>query len=167
MAEEKPEVLFEITKEQLETGLRGFPIGYCTTSTVNPTKGLYYGDKPVNELISWLPEKVIYLLYYGRDGTEKEVQAFSEDLRRRSKCSKELVDSIRKLPRHGHPMKLFSIAILLCGMLEGKNDYREDCLNLIAKIPEITAVVINHHAGWGEPESRVPNWVTWKILHRC
>jgi citrate synthase len=37
----------------------------------------------------------------------------------------------------------------LAGIYEGKNNYREDCLNLIAKIPEITATVINHHAGWG------------------
>lgn len=45
-------------------------------------------------------------------------------------------------------MKLFSAAILLAAVYEGKNDYREDCLNLIAKIPEIAATVINHHAGW-------------------
>ena len=30
------EVLFEIKKENLETGLRGYPVGYCTTSTVDP-----------------------------------------------------------------------------------------------------------------------------------
>jgi len=34
-------------------------------------------------------------------------------------------------------------------MTEGTNDYREDCLNVIAKIPTIAAIVINHHAGWG------------------
>ena len=44
------EVLFQITSEQLETGLRGFPCGYCTTSRVDPQKGLFYIDKPVNQL---------------------------------------------------------------------------------------------------------------------
>lgn len=156
MADDKPEVLFEITKDQLETGMRGFPIGYCTTSTVNPTKGLFYGDKTIVEIAGWTPERVIYLLYYGHDGTEKEVKTFSDDLHKRAKCSKELLDNIRKLPRKGHPMKLFCMAILMCGMLEGKNDYREDCLNLIAKIPEITAVVINHHAGWGGTKESHP-----------
>jgi citrate synthase len=53
-------------------------------------------------------------------------------------------------------MKLFSTAILLCGMLEGTGDYREDCLNLIAKIPVITATVINHHAGWGKLRASEP-----------
>ena len=47
-------------------------------------------------------------------------------------------------------MALFSAALLVAGMIEGKDDYREDCLNLIAKIPEITATVINYHAGWGQ-----------------
>ena len=35
------EVLFEITKDNLETGLRGYPVGYCTTSTVDPLKGYF------------------------------------------------------------------------------------------------------------------------------
>jgi len=34
-------------------------------------------------------------------------------------------------------------------MLEGKNNYEEDCINLIAKIPVLAAQVINYHAGWG------------------
>jgi citrate synthase len=45
-------------------------------------------------------------------------------------------------------MKLFGIALMLTGMLEGAVDYQEDCLNLIAKVPSIVAQVITHHAGW-------------------
>lgn len=143
------DVLFEIKKEHLETGLRGFPIGYCTTSTVDPVKGLFYGGYPVDELAAYEPEHVIYLLYYGRKGSDKEVADFSKDLQKRSKCTPELLSHIQSLPKKGHPMKLFCSALLLCGMLEGNGDYREDCLNLIAKAPEIAAAVINYHAGWG------------------
>jgi citrate synthase len=142
------EVLFEITKEQLETGMRGFPVGYCTTSTVDSTKGLFYAGFSVEKLAYWKPERVIYLLYYGRDGSDEEVQNFSHELYKRGKCSPETIAAICKLPRSGHPMKLFCSALLISGMLEGKNDYKEDCLNLIAKIPEIVATVINYHAGW-------------------
>lgn len=149
MTEANPEVLFEIKKEDLESGLRGFPVGYCPTSTVNPTKGLYYSDKTIEEIAGWSPERVIYLLYFGKDGTEKEINAFSSDLSKRAACSPDLINHIKQLPKKGHPMKLFSAALLIAGMIEGKNDYREDCLNLIAKIPEITAAVINYHAGWG------------------
>ncbi len=42
-------------------------------------------------------------------------------------------------------------------MFEGTGDYREDCLNVIAKIPEIAATVINHHAGWGGTNPSKPN----------
>jgi citrate synthase len=41
-------------------------------------------------------------------------------------------------------------------MSEGKGDYREDCLDVIAKIPEITATVIAHHAGWPHPQLSEP-----------
>ncbi len=150
----KQEVLFEITKDHLETGMRGFPIGYCTTSSVDPQKGLFYVGRPIETLAFWQPERVIYLLYHGKEGNESEIAAFSKELQKRSRCSNETIDSIKKLPRKGHPMKLLCAAILICGMIEGKGDYREDCLDLIAKIPEIVATVINYHAGWQDVVSR-------------
>ncbi len=143
------EVLFEITKDNLETGMRGYPVGYCTTSTVDPVKGLFYAGKPLTEMADWQPERVIYLLHAGKEGTSTEVETFTKQLRSRAHCSPELLAQIRLLPRRGHPMKLFTNALLLSGMLEGKGDYREDSLDLIAKVPEIAATVINHHAGWG------------------
>jgi citrate synthase len=144
------EKLFEITTDHLETGLRGYPIGYCNTSTVDPVKGLFYVGKPVSELASRAPGEVIYLLFHGKEGTPDELAAFKGDLKKRSLCSQETLEAIRRLPRQGHPMALFSSAILIAGMIEAKGDYREDALNLIAKIPEIAACVINHHAGWGK-----------------
>lgn len=144
------EVLFQITKEHLETGLRGVPIGFCTTSTVDPEKGLFYCDYPVAQLAEWEPERVIFLLYHGYDGKKEELSTFKQDLKRRAKVSPEAIAHIEKLPRKGHPMALFAAAILIVGMFEGTGDYREDCLNLIAKIPELTAAVINTHAGWGK-----------------
>lgn len=142
------EILFAITKEHLETGLRGFPVGYCTTSNVDPVKGLFYMGQPVNQLAEKSPEEVIYLLYHGEAGSKAQVLEFSKDLHTRAQCSPEVIKHIQLLPRQGHPMELFSCALLICGMFESKNDYREDCLNLIAKIPEIAASVINYHAGW-------------------
>lgn len=54
-------------------------------------------------------------------------------------------------------MQLFTAALLFAGMFEGKDDYHEDCLNLIAKIPEITATVINTHAGWTQKTDSRPD----------
>lgn len=150
------DVLFEIKKENLETGLRGYPVGYCTTSTVDPVKGLFYCGIPISQLASWQPEEVIYLLYFGKKGSQDEVKKFSKDLQTRAKLSPEVIKHITSLPRKGHPNKLFCSALLICGMIEGTNDYKEDCLNLIAKIPQLAATVINFHAGWGETKPSQP-----------
>ncbi len=142
------EVIFGVTKEHLETGLRGYPVGYCTTSFVDPQKGLYYMDVPLSDLVNESPVEVIYLLYHGKQGSVQEVEAFHSELKKRAHLSQETIATIQTLPKRGHPMKLFACALLTCGMLEGTNDYKEDCLNLIARVPLIAACVITHHAGW-------------------
>jgi len=150
------DVLFTITKEHLETGLRGFPVGYCTTSHVDPQKGLFYLGRPVTELSTWQPEQVIYFLYHGKEGNKQELEKFSEMIKQRSCCSRQVIAAIEALPRQGHPMKLFCIALLLLGMHESADNYADDCLNIIAKIPHLAAAVINHHAGFGKtPEPRL------------
>lgn len=149
------EALFEITTDHLETGMRGFPVGYCTTSTVDPKKGLFYMGRPIAELSGWSPEKVIFLIYHGKEGSDTEVESFSKELQKRSVCKIETIDAIRRLPRGGHPMQLLSCALMIAGMLEMVDDYNEDCLNLLAKIPVLCAHVINHHAGWEKcPDSK-------------
>ena len=142
------EINFTITEEHLETGMRGYPVGYCTTSSVDPYKGLCYLGKEISEFRDKAPESVIYLLYYGKEGSDDQIAEFKKELVKRAHCSAKLIEQIELLPREAHPMKMFSAAILLAGVFEGTGDYREDCLNLIAKIPVITAYMINHHAGW-------------------
>ncbi|CCB86397.1 citrate synthase 4, mitochondrial [Parachlamydia acanthamoebae UV-7] len=149
-------VLFEITEDNLDTGLRGYPVGYCTTSNVDPIKGLFYRNYPVADIAYWEPERAIHLLYTGNDGSKGEIEDFSNLLQRHAICAPRVIDHIRKLPNEGHPMQLFCAALFTCGMIEGQNDYRADCLALIAKIPEIAAAVINYHAGWGESKPSKP-----------
>lgn len=144
----KEEVLFEITKEKLETGMRGFPVGYCPTSKADPQKGLSYIGRPISELAAWRPEDVIYLLMHGKVGSSSDVKAYFSKLNAHSCLKKATVEAILQLPRQGTPMKLFSAALLVVGMLEPEEDYRLACEQLIAKIPHIAALVINHHAGW-------------------
>lgn len=150
------EVLFQITEKELETGMRGYPVGYCTTSTVDPQKGLFYVGRPISELASWRPEEVIYLLQMGKAGSAPEVKQFFHDLQGRMTLKPETIAAIERLPRSGHPMKLFSAAMLVLGMIEGTGNYREDALNVIAKIPHLAAVVINFHAGWGKTPPSKP-----------
>jgi len=152
----KEGVLFEVTKDSLETGLRGVPVGYCVTSFVDPMKGLTYVGRPIAELAHRNPLEVIYLLYHGEMGSEAQVAKFQAELNKRASCKPETLKAIAELPRSGHPMDAFSAALLIAGLCEGTGDYREDCLNVIAKIPQIAAAVINHHAGWGSTPASHP-----------
>lgn len=146
-------ILFEITDENLETGLRGVPVGYCVTSKVDPIEGLYYHDKNIKELADLDPEKVIFLLMEGKLSDGPDFKTFAADLKKRANLHPEVKKAIMKLPREAHPMKLLVASLAIMAAFEGKNDYREDCLNLIAKAPELVATIINHHAGWGETPS--------------
>lgn len=150
------EVLFEITKDQLETGMRGYPVGYCTTSSVDPQKGLFYVGRPVSELSKNEPEEVIYLLYHGKEASREELDTFKKELWKRAKISDKFIHSIRSLPREAHPMQLLICSLTLASTFEGTGDWKEDGLNLVAKIPIIVAHLINHHAGWGECRSSKP-----------
>jgi len=149
-------VLFEVTKDSLETGLRGVPVGYCTTSFVDPIKGLTYVGRPISELANRDPLELIYLLYYGEMGNKDQIARFSADLAKRAHCKSETLHAIEALPRVGHPMDSFAAAMLIAGMFEGTGNYEEDCLNVIAKLPQITATVINSHANWGKTPASKP-----------
>ncbi len=149
-------VIFEVTEENLDTGLRGYPVGHCTTSRVDPIKGLFYYDKPVRELAHLKPEEVLYFLIEGSLEKGEMYTSFCNELVKRAPLSKKAVDAIVKLPREMHPMHLFVAALVIVGTIEGKNSYPEDCLNVIAKVPEIVATIINHHAGWGPTPSSRP-----------
>lgn len=142
-------VHFEITEEQLDTGMRGYPVGYCVTSSVDPHKGLHYCGIPLAEIADRPPREVIYLLYHGEKGSESQIASFFEELKHRATLSAETQKAIESLPRVSHPMKLLSMALLILDAFEGTQDYQEDCLNVIAKLPHLVACVINHHAGWG------------------
>ena len=89
------------------------------------------------------------LLYFGKEASFQEKTTFMQQLQMQASLSPTTVKAIEKLPREGHPMKLLSAAVLIVGMLEGKGDYRKDCISLMAKMPHLVAAVINYHAGWG------------------
>lgn len=144
------DVLFTVTKENLETGMRGYPIGYCVTSFVDPKVGLHYAGVPIRELAFKKPEEVIFLLQNGYEGTRNEVDDLRAELKKRCCCSEEVIEGIYHFPKGKEPMKHLAMGILLLGIHHKSGEYREGALDLIAKIPHLTAAVINHYMGWGE-----------------
>lgn len=143
------ELLFQVTRAQLETGMHGYPVGYCPTSFVDPNRGLFYSGISIREVAEWRPESILYLLLKGQEGTWSEVEEFALQLSGQSLCNKQLIESIYRLPRHKDPMKLFSIALLLFGLEEKQESYRSASFDLIAKLPHLAAAVLNHAMGWG------------------
>ena len=100
------DVIFEVTKDHLETGMRNIPVGYCATSFIDAKKGLFYVGRPLADLISWSPVKVIYLLLYGIEATDKELKNFEQDLISRSNLSPDFVKAVERLPQQADPLEL-------------------------------------------------------------
>lgn len=147
----KPDVLMTLTKESLESGLRGVPVGYCTTSAVEADKGLFYVGEPVEKIADRDPEDVIHLLLYKRWPAAPEKLAFAKLLQDHSAVDPAVITSLKALPKSGHPMKWFLHAINALGMIYSSRDYRKEAIELIAKIPAVTAAIFRIREGWGEP----------------
>jgi len=151
MIEAQKQVLMEITTDHLETGLRNVPVGYCTTSSVDPQKGLFYLGMPVEDLAEYDPEAVIFLLLYKHLPSDAEKATFAAELRKRQAIDPAVLKALHALPRSGHPMKWLLAGLSTLGMTGVTNDWREDCLNVIARIPALVAAIFRIRSGWGDP----------------
>ena len=146
------DVIFQVTQKHLNTGLRGYPVGTCRTSSVDPNKGLHYVGYPIRELAFLDPEAVIYLLLNKSLPTAAQDKEFREELAARSaKFPKGVFNILRALPKEGHPMEWFMTGLTGLGMLGKTEDFVEDGKNLIAWAPEVVAAVFRLRSGWGEP----------------
>lgn len=139
-------VIFEITKDHLEVGLRNLPVGYSPTSLIDGTKGLFYVGRSCLEVSNWAPLKVIYLLIYGREPSETELSLFEENIMARSALSQNLLSSLLNSCRELDPLQLFSYVLHLLGLFEKREHIEEALLDLIAKIPILCSHIINFHA---------------------
>jgi citrate synthase len=146
------DVLFEVKENNLDTGLRGIPVGHVWTSRVDPIKGVHYVGRPVSELADHTPEQVMYLLLNKVEPSPEEAENFKADIVvRAKKCPTEAIELLKSLPREGHPMEWFIAGLTHLGMLGKQEDYLEDGLNLIAWINEVIAAIFRIREGWGDP----------------
>ena len=144
-----PKTLFEITEANLNTGLRGYPVGTCKTSAVSPTLGVTYVGYTLDELQDKSAEEVIYLLLNKELPNEEQTAALRADMAKRSTIDARVYDVLRTLPKEGHPMEWLITGLSVLGMT-GKtadNDYGEDCLNLIARISTLSAAIYRIREG--------------------
>jgi len=144
-------VLMEITEDHLESGLRNVPVGYCTTSSVDPHKGLFYVGHPVEELAEKDPEDVILLLIDKAFPDAQRKAAFATELRRRQALDPQVIATLKAMPRQGHPMKWLLAGLTTMGMTGLTGDYAEDARTIIAQIPTLVAAIYRIRSGWGDP----------------
>ena len=147
MADNK--VLLEVTENHLNTGLRGVPVGTCRTSFVTPTEGVHYCGYPISELAQFDPEDIVYLLFNKELPTPEQSTSFRQDLAARAEIPGDIESVLKTLPKFGHPMDWLSIGIHTLGMLETTEDWKEDALNLIARMPRLMGLIFRIREGRG------------------
>ena len=139
--------LFEITSSNLNSGLRGIPVGTCQTSFVTPEEGVHYCGYPISELAMLAPEDVIFLLYNKELPDLDESIAFRKELQLRGTLPSGIEDVLKTLPVEGHPMDWLSIGIHTLGMLDATDDWKEDALNLTARMPRLMGLIFRYRMG--------------------
>ena len=140
---EGEETLFNVLEANLDTGLRGIPVGTCQTSYVDPIEGVHYVGYPVEDLVNLEEEDVIYLLLFKKLPSPEQSDKFRAELALRGESlptgALRVLESLT--PGSGHPMDWLAIGIMALGTAEATGDIRSDSMNLIARMPELMARV--------------------------
>ncbi|MDY6821684.1 MAG: citrate (Si)-synthase [Deferribacterota bacterium] len=156
----------DVTISQVIGGMRGIKCLVTDISYLDPIEGIRFRGYTIPEVLKKLPkpkdaempyvEGFFYLLLTGDIPTENEIKSVVDEFKNRKRVPKYVFDVIRSYPRDAHPMTMFSMAILSMqresifakAYSEGKvtrmNAWEymyEDCMNLMAKLPEIGAYI--------------------------
>lgn len=155
LATHADDVISQVTVAQAYGGMRGIKGQICDTSTVSPDTGLIVRGRPLAEITDLCPEEMFWLLLTGELADAASLKTLQDDLASRADVPDYVFDALRQLPKTTHPMAMQSMGLL--ALEEGskfrkhydegmrKDEYwvwcLEDSLDLIAKIPTLTAGV--------------------------
>lgn len=128
-------------------GLAGVPAAKSAVSDVDGERGvLEYRGIRIEDLCpksSFL--ETAYLLLFGRLPSRAELDRFVQDVTRHRRIKYRIVDLLKCLPEHGHPMDALQAAVAALGMFypgrnvkDVENNYWS-AIRLIAKLPTIVA----------------------------
>lgn len=160
--------LGEVTVDQCIGGGRDVKCMYYETSLLDANEGIRFRGYSIPELQQKLPtfkgpagqgepipEALIWLLLTSNIPTVEETRSLTEELRHRAKLPAHVEPLIRSFPKNMHPMTQLSIALMACQTQSkfakayesgvNKTQYwehtLEDVLDVIAKLPEIAALI--------------------------
>jgi citrate synthase len=153
IAEHGQEVISEVTIAQAYGGVRGVTTQVCDTSRVDPDLGLLIRERPLKELQHRSPEEMFWLMLTGDLPADAILASLREELRDRAGVPDSVITALRAMPKGSSPMAAQSLALLALqnestfspryveGL--GRDEYwrffLEDSLNLLAKLPVVTA----------------------------
>ncbi len=128
-------------------GLAGVPAAKSAISDVDGTRGiLEYRGIRVEELCAKSTFlETSYLLLFGRLPNSSELARWTQDITHHRRIKFRIVDLLKCLPEHGHPMDALQAAVAALGMFypgrnvkDAENNYWS-AVRLIAKLPTIVA----------------------------
>ena len=131
--------------QEFSPGLAGVPAAKSSISFVNGESGvLEYRGIRIDELAAHSTFlETTYLLLYERLPTKMELEKFHSDVINHRQITPRLIDLIKCLPEHGHPMDALQAAVAALGMFyPAENVLDHDVqywstVRLLAKVPTI------------------------------
>lgn len=128
-------------------GLQNVVVGQSKLSLVNGTEGkLIYAGYNIEDLAEHATfEEVIYLLWHLKLPTQSELDGLRKALHAEMALSSEIIDMLKKFPRHATPMAVLRTAVSALGLYDPQADNnsveenRRKALLLTAKTPTIVA----------------------------
>ena len=155
VAQHGDKAISQVTVAQAYGGMRGVKSQVCDTSTVSPETGLIVRGIPLAEITDRCPEEMFWLLLTGELPDAASLKELQADLASRADVPDYVFDALRAVPKDTHPMAMQSMALVALqrgskfrkrydeGMR--KEEYWEACLedslDLLAKMPVLTAAV--------------------------
>ncbi|CCM04703.1 uncharacterized protein FIBRA_06889 [Fibroporia radiculosa] len=160
--------------DQLYGGMRGMPALIWDGSVLDAEEGIRFRGKTIPECQELLPkapggseplpEALFWLLLTGEAPTQEQVTALSRDWAARAAIPEFVEELLDRCPPTLHPMSQFSLAVTALNhdsafakaYAEGipKKEYWkpvfEDCMDLIAKLPNIAGRIYRNVYGQGK-----------------
>jgi citrate synthase len=158
-------VLGQVTVNQAIGGARGVKCMLWDTSSLDPEEGIRFRGYSIPECQSMLPsadggeeplpEGLMWMLLTGEVPTKEQADSLTAELHSRAKLPSHVEAMIRAFPKDMHPMTQLSSAVLAmqtdskfaAAYQAGvhKSEYWkytvEDVLNLVARLPEVSALI--------------------------
>jgi citrate synthase len=109
------------SKPKLSPGLAGVPVTHSAISFVDGQNGvLEYRGIRIEDVASQSHFlETSYLLLYGELPAQTELDRFTADVIEHRRIKYQMVDLIKCLPEHGHPMDALQASVAALGMFYG------------------------------------------------